>query len=148
MPNRGRTEMLSTDPGSKFRGASFLKNKSTFCFIIWWVPWHIFKLSNNTWTNLNFEHDCFCTFPFQLDFCSRLFIFVVQQFELKLHRIYRHSFFRRLLFCVIKLSLGRDLNVFYARKLHFDQNWVSWIGEISFSLELSKTFAHRFWSFS
>ena len=25
MPNRGRTEMLSTVPGSKFRGASFLK---------------------------------------------------------------------------------------------------------------------------
>ena len=27
MPNRGRTEVLSTVPCSKFRGASFLKNR-------------------------------------------------------------------------------------------------------------------------
>ncbi len=33
MPNRGRTEMLSTDPGSKLRGASFLKHLSCLiCF--------------------------------------------------------------------------------------------------------------------
>ena len=30
MPKMGRTENLSTDPCSKFRGASFLKNQSTF----------------------------------------------------------------------------------------------------------------------
>ena len=30
MPKMGRTENLNTDPGSKFRGASFLKNHSKF----------------------------------------------------------------------------------------------------------------------
>ena len=30
MPKMGRTENLNTDPGSKFRGASFLKKQSTF----------------------------------------------------------------------------------------------------------------------
>ncbi len=30
MPKMGRTENLSTDPCSKFRGASFLKNLSNF----------------------------------------------------------------------------------------------------------------------
>ena len=30
MSKMGRTENLNTDPGSKFRGASFLKNQSKF----------------------------------------------------------------------------------------------------------------------
>ena len=30
MPQMGRTENLNTDPGSKFRGAFFLKNHSKF----------------------------------------------------------------------------------------------------------------------
>ena len=30
MPKMGRTENLNTDPGSKFRGASFLKNPAKF----------------------------------------------------------------------------------------------------------------------
>ena len=38
MPNRSRTEMLSTDPGSKFRGASFLFQQVLGPKIEFWVP--------------------------------------------------------------------------------------------------------------